>query len=209
MADHLPRNSSSVQDFEVIAGRNILDKLRDGNLNTETASRKRRKISVKYHNEDIEECYHKVRILSNNPTVTDLEYSLDETQVELEEDIIRLEDTKKNLQQFIESEKQRGNEVLFRVIQSKNEDMIRHSQEKNEESARKDEIIRRLEGENNRNKEENNRMEDIIRRLEEENNRNKEENNGNKEENNRSKEIIRRLIEENNRKEEIIRRFED
>lgn len=38
----------------------------DGNLNTETASRKRRKISVKYHNEDIEECYHKVRILSNS-----------------------------------------------------------------------------------------------------------------------------------------------
>ncbi|VDI09284.1 Hypothetical predicted protein, partial [Mytilus galloprovincialis] len=154
----------------------------NGNLNLETASRKRRKISVKYHDEDIEECYHKVRILSNNPTVTDLENSLDETQgtprkkkfVELEEDIIRLEDTKKNLQQVIESEKQHGNEVLFRVIQSKNEDMIRYSQEK-------DEINRRLQGENNRNKEEINRKEEIIRRL----------------------------IEENNRKEEIIRRFED
>ncbi|XP_076084849.1 uncharacterized protein LOC143055579 isoform X2 [Mytilus galloprovincialis] len=202
MADNFPRSSTTAEEFEVIEGRNILETLRDGNLNLVTASRKRRKISVKYHNEDIEECYHKVRRLSNNPTVTDLENSLDETQVELEEDIIRLEDTKKNLQQVIESEKQHGNEVLFRVIQSKNEDMIRYSQEKDEESARKDEINRRLQGENNRNKEEinrnkeeNNRKAEIIRRLEEENNR--------------KEEIIRRLIEENNRKEEIIRRFED
>lgn len=31
-SDHLPRSSSSVQDFEVIAGRNILDKLRKKDL---------------------------------------------------------------------------------------------------------------------------------------------------------------------------------
>ncbi|XP_063406404.1 meiosis-specific nuclear structural protein 1-like isoform X2 [Mytilus trossulus] len=209
MADNFPRSSTTAEKFEVIEGRNILEKLRDGNLNLVTASRKRRKISVKYHNEDIEECYHKVRRLSNNPTVTDLENSLDETQGELEDEIIRLEDRQKNLHQCFESEKQHGNEVLFRVIQSKNEDMIRYLQEKDEESARKDEIIKRLQGENNRNKEENNRKEEIIRRLEEENNRNKEQNNWNKKENIRSKEIIRRLIEENNRKKETIRRFED
>ncbi|CAG2216026.1 unnamed protein product [Mytilus edulis] len=208
MADHLPRNSSSVQDLEVIAGRNILDKLRDGNLNTETASRKDEKFlsntTMKISKNATTKCeYYQIVY----PTVTDLEYSLDETQDELEDEIIRLEDTKKNLHQFIEIE----NEDMMRIIQLKNEDMMRCLQEKDEESARKDEINRRLQGENNRKdringrlQEENHRKDEIITKLEEEIIKRFVEENKKKEEEKRYKEIIKRLVEENNRKEEEL-----
>ncbi|CAC5406175.1 unnamed protein product [Mytilus coruscus] len=147
--DPLPRSSITVQKFAVITGSNLLEKLGNGSLNMETASRKRRKIGVKYHSEDIEKCYNKVRRLSNtgNPTITDLENSLDETQDELEEVIIRQQDIMRRDQQIIESFKQNREEVFLRIIQWKDEERIRCIQEevdrlrteKDEEIRRKDE----------------------------------------------------------------------
>ncbi|CAC5406174.1 unnamed protein product [Mytilus coruscus] len=155
--DPLPRSSITVQKFAVITGSNLLEKLGNGSLNMETASRKRRKIGVKYHSEDIEKCYNKVRRLSNtgNPTITDLENSLDETQGtprkkkfdELEEVIIRQQDIMRRDQQIIESFKQNREEVFLRIIQWKDEERIRCIQEevdrlrteKDEEIRRKDE----------------------------------------------------------------------
>ncbi|VDI04482.1 Hypothetical predicted protein, partial [Mytilus galloprovincialis] len=77
---NLPRSSSTVEVFEVIGGSCLLEKLENGSLTRETAYSKKRKMAVRYHSEDIEECYHKMRRMNNYPTVTDMEKSLDETQ---------------------------------------------------------------------------------------------------------------------------------
>ncbi|XP_071141556.1 uncharacterized protein [Mytilus edulis] len=155
MAGVLPILSSSVQEYEDEGSNDLLATLGNGNLDMGTASRKRRRVAAKYHPQDIQGCFHKVHRQLNNPTITDLENSLDETQGtprkkkfdELEQEIIGLQDTNRRDRQIIESMKQNREEVFLRLIQMKNEEMRRCLQEKDEEMRRrlqeKDEEIRR------------------------------------------------------------------
>ncbi|CAG2197509.1 unnamed protein product [Mytilus edulis] len=150
MAGVLPILSSTVQEYEDEGSSDLLATLGNGNLDMGTASRKRRRIAAKYHPEDIQECFHKVHRQFNNPTITDLENSLDETQDELELENIGLQDANRRERQIIESMKQNREEVFLRLIQMKNEEMRRCLQEKDEEMRRRlqekyEEIRRRLQ----------------------------------------------------------------
>ncbi|XP_071142033.1 regulator of chromosome segregation-like [Mytilus edulis] len=151
MADNLPRSSSTVEVYEVIGG--LLEKLQNGSLTRETAYSKKRKMAVRYHSEDIEKCYHKVRRLNNYATVmtvTDLEKNLDETQDALEDEIIGLQDSEKSQKQ---------------IIVFKNEEIRRKDGElrrKDDELRQKDDELRRKDDELSRKDEELDRLRRLL-----------------------------------------------
>ncbi|CAG2205604.1 unnamed protein product [Mytilus edulis] len=153
--NNLPRSSSTVEVFEVIRGSLLLDELENGNLTRETAKSKKRKMAVRYHSEDIEECFNKVRRSNNYPTVTDMEKSLDETQGD--------EAKRSGVEPRIET-KRPGDETR----DEKKEEELR--QELRQELRRKEEEMRQEMRQELRRKEEELRQElrQELRRKEEE-----------------------------------------